>query len=76
MNVLKTNAVYRHFKGKDYLLLYIAHHSETMEEMVVYQALYGDRGIWVRPLNMWSEKVEHQGKIVERFKLVEDINNG
>lgn len=76
MNVLKKNAVYRHFKGKDYFLLYIARHSETMEEMVVYQALYGDRGIWVRPLSMWSEKVEHQGKIVERFKLVEDINNG
>lgn len=76
MNKLKTNAVYRHFKGNDYLLLHIARHSETMEEMVVYQALYGERGIWVRPLNMWTEKVEYQGQIVERFRLVEDRNNG
>ncbi|WP_303863634.1 DUF1653 domain-containing protein [Alkalibaculum bacchi] len=76
MNTLKINAVYRHFKGKDYLLLYIAQHSETMDDMVVYQALYGERGIWVRPLSMWTEKVEYQGEIVERFRLVEDRNNG
>ena len=46
---------YRHFKGNEYRLLYVAHHSETMEPMVVYQALYGQRGIWVRPASMWCE---------------------
>lgn len=46
---------YRHFKGKEYLVLYIAKHSEILEPMVVYQALYGERGIWVRPASMWNE---------------------
>ena len=45
---------YRHFKGKEYLVLYTARHSETLEPMVVYQALYGERGIWVRPAAMWA----------------------
>lgn len=49
--------IYRHFKGNQYRLLYIATHSETLEPMVVYQALYGQQGIWVRPLSMWSETV-------------------
>ena len=49
--------VYRHFKGGLYLLLGQACHSETMEKMVVYQALYGERGWWVRPANMWLEEV-------------------
>lgn len=47
--------IYRHFKGNEYRLLYTARHSETLEDMVVYQALYGERGIWVRPAAMWSE---------------------
>ena len=76
MNGLKTNAIYRHFKGKDYLLLYIARHSETMEQLVVYQALYGERDVWARPLSMWTEKVDYQGEIIERFTLVEDRSNG
>ena len=53
---------YRHFKGKEYQVLYLATHSETMEPMVVYQALYGEQGIWVRPAAMWNEIIERDGK--------------
>ncbi|NTW72705.1 MAG: DUF1653 domain-containing protein [Eubacteriaceae bacterium] len=70
MSKIKTNAIYRHFKGNEYLVLYLARHSETLEEMVVYQALYRERGIWVRPLSMWNEKVDADGKSVERFEYV------
>lgn len=49
--------IYRHYKGKDYRFISLARHSETEEWMVVYQALYGDYGIWVRPASMWSETV-------------------
>lgn len=62
--------VYRHFKGNYYRLLYLAKHSETLEEMVVYQALYGQRGIWVRPASMWSETVEREGYRGPRFAWV------
>ena len=54
---------YRHFKGKEYQVLYLATHSETMEPMVVYQALYGEQGIWVRPAAMWNEIIERDGKM-------------
>jgi hypothetical protein len=64
---------YRHYKGKDYLVLYQAKHSETLEDLVVYQALYGERGIWVRPLEMFLEDVEVNGKLVERFKELDEI---
>lgn len=63
---------YRHFKGKEYELLEIATHSETLEQMVVYRALYGDRGIWVRPAGMWSENVEKDGYIGPRFQYIGD----
>lgn len=63
--------IYEHFKGNRYELLYVARHSETLEEMVVYRALYGDGGVWVRPLYMWDEEVEHEGKRVPRFRYVE-----
>ena len=53
---------YRHFKGNEYEVLYTARHSETLEEMVVYRALYGERGIWVRPASMWNEMVARDGK--------------
>ena len=59
--------IYKHFKGNKYELLGIAKHSETLEEMVVYKTLYGDGGIWVRPISMWDEEVEFEGKIVKRF---------
>lgn len=58
---------YRHFKGNEYQLLYTARHSETLEDMVVYQALYGEGGIWVRPAAMWNETVERDGQCYPRF---------
>lgn len=61
---------YRHFKGNEYELLYVAHHSETLEEMVVYRALYGEGGIWVRPARMWSEIIERDGVSVPRFSYL------
>ena len=61
---------YRHFKGNDYRVLAVARHSETLEDMVVYQALYGDGGVWVRPAAMWNETVEHDGKTVQRFTYI------
>lgn len=62
---------YRHFKGNEYLVLHLAKHSETLEDMVVYQALYGERGIWVRPLSMFAEQVEVNGKLVYRFEEID-----
>ena len=64
--------LYRHFKGNLYRLLYVAKHSETLEEMVVYQALYGKMGIWVRPAAMWNEHVERGGYSGPRFYPVEE----
>lgn len=61
---------YRHFKGKEYELLYVARHSETMEPMVVYRALYGEGGVWVRPAAMWTEWVECDGYCGPRFTIV------
>lgn len=63
---------YRHFKGNEYELLYIARHSETLEPMVVYKALYGEQGIWVRPAHMWTEQVERNGYTGPRFYKTED----
>ena len=62
---------YRHFKGGEYELLGIATHSETLEPMVVYRALYGQGGLWVRPAAMWSEIVEKEGYHGPRFLFVE-----
>jgi hypothetical protein len=69
---LKIGKKYRHFKGKEYLVLYIAKHSETLEELVVYQALYGEKGVWVRPLDMFLEQVEVNGVLVNRFEECEE----
>ena len=63
---------YRHFKGNEYQLLYVAKHSETLEELVVYRALYGDGGIWVRPAAMWNQTVIHEGESVPRFTYIGD----
>ncbi|MBQ8621685.1 MAG: DUF1653 domain-containing protein [Oscillospiraceae bacterium] len=62
--------IYRHFKGKEYELIGIASHSETLEPMVVYRALYGDRGLWVRPAAMWTEKVDRNGYHGPRFAYI------
>ena len=61
---------YRHFKGKEYEVLGVARHSETEEELVVYRALYGDFGLWVRPAQMWNETVERDGKTFRRFTYI------
>ena len=61
---------YRHFKGNEYEVLAIAKHSETLEEMVIYRALYGDGGVWARPLVMWEETVERDGKRMPRFTYI------
>lgn len=63
---------YRHFKGGEYRVLHVARHSETLEDMVVYQALYGEGGIWVRPAVMWNEAVEQDGRLVPRFAYIGD----
>lgn len=63
---------YRHFKGNEYEVLYVARHSETMEEMVVYRALYGEHGVWVRPASMWNEEVTRDGKTYRRFTKIDD----
>ncbi len=64
--------IYRHFKGNEYEVIGIAKHSENLEEMVVYKALYGEGGLWVRPASMWNEIVEHEGKSQARFVLIEE----
>lgn len=64
--------IYRHFKGNLYELIGIAKHSETLEPMVVYRALYGEGGLWVRPASMWSETVEKEGYRGPRFSPVEE----
>ena len=58
---------YRHFKGKEYEVIALARHSETLEEMVVYRALYGERGLWVRPASMWNETLTRDGRTYARF---------
>ena len=61
---------YRHFKGNEYEVISVARHSETMEAMVVYRALYGDHGIWVRPAEMWNETIERDGRTYQRFEKI------
>lgn len=61
-----------HFKGRHYRLEGFAKDSETLEEMVVYRALYGEGGLWVRPAKMFFETIARDGKTMKRFELVED----
>jgi len=62
--------VYRHNKGNHYEVVGFARHSETLEDMVIYKALYGERATWVRPLSMWDNLIEVNGKNVKRFEYV------
>lgn len=64
---------YRHFKGNLYEVIGVANHSETMEPMVVYRALYGEHGLWVRPASMWEEVVDRDGYHGPRFQFVEEV---
>ena len=63
---------YRHFKGNEYEVIAIAKNSETLEDTVVYRALYGEGDLWVRPLSMWTETVERDGKRFVRFEYIGD----
>ena len=69
MNEIKSGR-YRHFKGMEYEVLFVAKHSETLEDMVVYRALYGEGAVWVRPAAMWNETVERDGKTYQRFTYI------
>ena len=64
--------LYQHYKGNMYEVYMTAQHSETEEWMVVYKALYGDEGMWVRPYEMFVELVEVDGQMIERFKKLDD----
>lgn len=68
---LVIGGIYKHFKGNEYRLLHIATHSETEEEVVVYEKLYGDHSIWVRPLEMFLDQKEVEGQWVDRFARIE-----
>lgn len=59
--------IYQHYKGPQYKVMHVATHSETNEQLVIYQALYGEYGIWARPLSMFTETVEKDGKTIARF---------
>ena len=63
---------YRHFKGNEYEVIGIAKHSETLEDYVVYKALYGEFGLWVRPLKMFEETITRDGKTFKRFEYIGD----
>lgn len=64
---------YRHFKGNEYEVLYVAGHSETLEPMVVYRALYDEHGVWVRPASMWNETVVRDGHQYQRFEYIDEV---
>lgn len=71
---LIVSGLYRHYKGNDYFVFQVAHHSETREPLVVYQCLYGDYSWWVRPLTMFTETVELGGEVIPRFAFVKKIS--
>lgn len=75
MAVAEAGKRYRHYKGREYIVLTLAHHSETLEELVVYQGQYdtedfGTKPVWVRPREMFEDKVDFNGEKVDRFKAI------
>lgn len=66
--------LYRHYKGNDYFVFQVAHHSETREPLVFYRCLYGDYSWWVRPLGMFTETVELAGETIPRFRFVRELS--
>jgi len=72
MKLLLKPGLYRHYKGLLYQVFSTATHSETGEVLVVYQALYGDYGLWLRPLAMFTESVEYQGVVQPRFQVLDE----
>ncbi len=66
--------LYRHYKGNQYFVFQVAHHSETREPMVIYQCLYGDYSWWVRPLTMFTETIFLDGQIVPRFLFLREFS--
>lgn len=77
MEEVKVGSRYQHFKGKTYKILAIAHHSETEEKLVIYQAEYdspefGPNAVWARPYDMFLETIERDGETMRRFKLIEE----
>ena len=73
MSQIIPQGIYQHYKGNEYQVLHTAKHSETEESLVVYRCLYGEYGVWVRPLSMFAESVTHDGKQVPRFKLIKAL---
>ena len=73
MNIV-VNGIYKHYKGNYYKVLAVAKHTENLEDLVVYEALYGNNDIWCRPLSMWNEEVIIDEKRIKRFELIEDYN--
>ncbi|MFC6203124.1 DUF1653 domain-containing protein [Psychrobacter urativorans] len=73
MSQIIPQGIYQHYKGNEYQVLHTAKHSETEESLVVYRCLYGEYGVWARPLSMFAETVTHDGKQVPRFKLIKAL---
>ena len=73
MSQTVTQGIYRHYKGNLYQVLHTAQHSETEEALVVYRCLYGEYDVWVRPLTMFTETVEVDGKEIPRFELIKAL---
>lgn len=72
MSTIQTG-IYKHYKGAEYQVYALVRHSETEEELVLYKALYGDYGLWVRPLSMFAENVSVEGKTLPRFQLIREF---
>lgn len=72
MQYIIAPGIYEHYKGPRYRVIDTVRHSETEEVLVLYQPLYGEQGLWVRPFDMFTESVEVNGHTVPRFRLIEE----